>query len=142
MNIKFKDAAHKEFFAAAVRRADCRNDPYRLALFYTLGLHGELRRNIDGLYDFKRRQIIFEGLNAPWQTCGSARATRLAFNLYNGFDCDTGEDRMENGAYYTPYELFCDGNTPYFFEAVKLRYTEYCHEAEPNCEDDEDEYEL
>ena len=139
MNIRFADAAHKDFFLAAVKRAECPNDPYRLALFYTLGLHDELRRNITGLYDFKERQILFEGLNAPWQTGSTARATRLAFNLYNGFDGDTGESRLENGTYYTPYELFCDAGMPYFFEAVKLRYPEYCHEAGTDYEDG-DEY--
>jgi hypothetical protein len=126
MNVQFATDAHRAFFTSAVKKANCANDLYRLALFYTLGLHSELRRNIYSLYDFKEQRILFEGLTAPWQTSGTLRATRLAFNLYNGFVGDTGDGYTESGALYTPYELFCDGSSPYFFEAVKLRYPEYC----------------
>lgn len=119
--MNFIDKAHKDFFLECVERANAQSDPYHLALFYTLGLTADTRNHIADLYNFKEKAIVFEGLTAGWQTSGSIRITRLAFNLYNGFN---GDERIDHPELYTPYELFCDHNAPYMFEAVKLRYPE------------------
>lgn len=57
---------------------------------------------------------------------------RLAFNLYcNGtpsvsdYEYDT-EKALEESQEYSVEELFCCGYAPYFWEAVKIRYPEYC----------------
>ena len=55
------------------------------------------------------------GLHEGWQTGGSIRLTRLAFNLWNGY-AEKGDERMS-----TPYEIFDCGYAPYFFEAIRLK---------------------
>lgn len=124
----FKDISHEQFYEGNVIRADRQHDPYRKALFYLLGLTDETRRHIYDVYDFQENSILLEGLRAGWQTGTSSRLTRLAFNLYSGY---TGED--ERNAYqYSPYYLFDNGLMPFFFEAVKLRYSEYDRRFVPN----------
>ena len=117
----FLNEAHRDFFHTNVERTKTHHDPYHLALFYALGLTDDTRRNIADLYDFREKGISTDGLYKGWQTSGSLRVTRLAFNLYNGWN---GEDGGELSGYYTPYDLFCDGLAQYFFEAIKLRYPE------------------
>ncbi len=122
----FKDKGHEEFYNFNVARTNSAKDPYRKALFYTFGLTGETRRNIDRLYNFKKRCIEFDGLHDGWQTGTSMRVTRLAFNLFNGFNGDTGEDEPIDECHkYTPYELFDNSLMVYMFEAVKLLYPDY-----------------
>ena len=117
----FKDISHEQFYEGNVIRANREHDPYREALFYLLGLTDETRRYIHDVYDFQENSIRPEGLHAGWQTGTSSRLTRLAFNLYSGY---TGED--ERNAYqYSPYYIFNNELMPFFFEAVKLRYSEY-----------------
>lgn len=50
------------------------------------------------------------------------RVSRLAFNLWNGF----AEEGYE--ALSSPYELFDSNYAPYFYEAIRQRYPEYCRE--------------
>lgn len=120
---KFIDNEHQSFYENQVVRTHSQDDPYRKALFYTLGLTDETRRNINSLYDFKENCIKVESLEKAWQTSISTKVTRLAFNLYNNFH---GTDEIdESGSNYTPYELFCSGFMEYMFEAVRLRYPEY-----------------
>ncbi|WP_144938650.1 DUF6075 family protein [Paenibacillus sp. 32O-W] len=47
-------------------------------------------------------------------------SSRLAFNLWNGWT-EEGAER-----YSAPNELFACGYAPYFFEAIYLRYPEFC----------------
>ena len=126
----FMDGQHKKFYADCIVKANAQNDPYRKALFYTLGLTKETRRQIHSLYDFNERVILTEGLNESWQTGTSLRASRMAFNLYNGFTGDISDGGISQSSdLYTPYCLFDTGLLPYFFEAAKLRYPEYCRHA-------------
>lgn len=64
------------------------------------------------------------------QTGTSKKVTRLAFNLFNGAVCDSDEDFENNrvSPYYAVDEIFCCGLAPYFYQAIKLRYPEYCSE--------------
>lgn len=122
----FKDLEHEEFYNKVVEQTNSSNDPYRKALFYTLGLTEPTRRNIDSLYNFKERCIDFNGLRNGWQTGTTTKVTRLAFNLYNGFAGSTGDDdHNDDPENYTPYNLFDTGLMIYMFEAIKLRYPEY-----------------
>ncbi len=55
----------------------------------------------------------------------------MAFNLYcNGtpsvFDIEDSEERLKECRCYTVEDLFCCGYARYFWEAVKIRYPEYC----------------
>ena len=124
MKTRFINTEHRDFFMNIVSRTQTQNDPYRAALFYVLGLTHETRRNIESLYDFERRGIKIDGLNAGWQTGTSTKITRLAFNLYNDFSGENEKDSQ----FYTPSELFCHELAPYCLEAIKLRYSEYFRE--------------
>ncbi len=70
----------------------------------------------------KERLIKPEALHEGWQTGGSARLTRLAFNLWNGY-VEKGEESLS-----TPYEMFDCGYAPYFYEAIRIKYPEYCRD--------------
>lgn len=123
MEYKFKDEDHKVFFEEQVTKTNSKNDPYRKALFYTLGLTEETRKNIGNLYNFKENCIEFDGLKKGWQTGTTIRICRLAFNLFNGLYGQ--HDEVESAVDYTPYGLFDCGLMDYMLEAVKIRYEEY-----------------
>lgn len=126
--MKFKDKEHKDFYFMQIARTHSSKDPFRKALFYTLGLTGETREHINDLYDFKENCIDFEGLKKPWQTGGTGKVTRLAFNLYNGY---CGEaDEKDCPSRYTPYNLFDCEFLPYMLEAVKVLLEAYAKEIE------------
>ncbi len=133
--IIFNGEKHKGFFESCVERADAQNDPYRRALFYALGICEETRKHINAFYDFDEKCINFDALSAPWQTSGTRRICRLAFNLFNGFHYSPlprGSNTWETlepdtDGDFTPYELFAAPEAGYMLEAVKIRYPEYTH---------------
>lgn len=119
--------AHKEFYnihLQNVREQDC----YHKALIYCLGICADTRRNINRIYDFKTGYIKPECLNEGWQTSGTARVVRMAFNLYcnamPGID-ENSKNLLQECRGYTVEDLFCCDYAPFFFEAIKLRYPEY-----------------
>lgn len=119
--MKFNSKEHEQFFYTLVN--NCKNiDTYHQSLFYTLGIDKDCREHIKDLYDIKNDSIKIDGLKKEWQTSGSDLTTRLAFNLWNGY----AQDGYENES--TPSELFACEYARYFFEAIKLRYPEYCKE--------------
>lgn len=122
-NIRFASKEHKAFYSQMLIKTR-NDDPYHRAFFYAMGICEETRRNIGSLFNFKNGGIDPEGLAAPWQTGGTRRLCRLAFNLWNGWTEEGKEIRS------TPYELFDCGFAPYFFEAIRLRYPEYCRGLE------------
>lgn len=117
---KFLDADHQAFYEKMVKTCKIGEDPYRKAFFYTLGLTEETRRNIETLYDFNDRCIIFDGENAVWQTSTTRRITNLAYNLFNGYAGSL--EAGESGSSYTPYNIFCDSLREYMFEAVRILF--------------------
>lgn len=121
--IQFASKEHKAFYSQMLLKTR-NDDTYHRAFFYAMGVCEETRRNIHSLFDFKNGGINPDGLSAPWQTGGTRRLCRLAFNLWNGFTEEGNEYRS------TPYELFDCGFAPYFFEAIRLRYPEYCRSME------------
>jgi hypothetical protein len=129
-SMKFKNKEHLEFLKKCLEYPGTPNDSYYKSLFYTLGLTNETRNNINSLYDFEKRTINFDGLKKGWQTGTSMKVTRLAFNLFNGAVSDSDEDFENNkvSTYYAVDEIFCCGLAPYFYQAIKLRYPEYCLE--------------
>ncbi len=120
--MKFINKYHEVFYKDCLRLTR-KNDSYRRALFYTLGIHEDTRKHINELYDFENECIILEALEKGWVTAGTYRACLLAFNLYNGY---TDYEPAES----TPYNLFCDSNASYYFEAIKIRYPEYIKEKQ------------
>lgn len=132
-NIIFKNKRHKEFFLTTMGK--CRyKDVYHEALVYCLGISEDTRKNIDRIYDFTSGCVKTECLHEGWQTSGSLRIIRMAFNLYNNgtpsvYDYDDSEEQLEECQRYTVEDLFCCGYAPYFWQAVKIRYPEYCGAA-------------
>jgi hypothetical protein len=118
--ILFSGGEHEQFYNQMMERCGRRADSYSRALFYLLGVCNETRRRVDSMFSFEEMCIQPESLHSAWQTGSTSKLTRLAFNLWNGW--------MEEGAEQlsTPYELFACGLAPYFLQAVKLRYPEYC----------------
>jgi len=128
--ITFKNTEHEKFYEKYLQK--CRyQDVYHKALVYCLGIDSDTRRNVNRIYDFKTGCVKTDCLREGWMTSGSARIIRMAFNLYcNGtpsvLDCEDAEEQLRECQGYTVEELFCCGYARYFWEAVKIRYPEYC----------------
>ena len=116
--MKFKGQNHQKFFFEAMKKCK-RDDSYHRAFFYIMGLTSATRFNINDLFDFEEDLIKPDGLHAAWQTGGTVRICRMAFNLWN--DYITEEDAYK----FTPSDLFCCEFAPYFVTAICLRYPEY-----------------
>ena len=119
--IRFESKERENFFYSMLKRTG-NTDSYHQAFFYCVGISDTTRRNVERIFDFKQGHIRPEGLHEGWQTGGSIRLTRLAFNLWNGYT-EKEDERMS-----TPYEIFDCGYAPYFFEAIRLKYPDYCRE--------------
>ena len=119
--IRFVDREHLAFYNQNLNSAG-KNDPYHKAFFYVMGISNDTRRNIQKVFNFEEDCIRTDGLFDGWQTSGSERLTRLAFNLWNGWNGDGGA---------TPYDLFDCEYAPYMMEGIRLRYPEYCRELTP-----------
>lgn len=119
--IKFASKEHKDFFLVMPHKSG-NSDSYHRAFLYCVGISDTARRNVKRIFDFEQDRIIPEGLHEGWQTGGTVRLTRLAFNLWNGY-VEQGEESMSS-----PYEIFDCNYAPYFYEAIRLRYPEYCRE--------------
>lgn len=116
----FKDEQHKKSYEEFKLRACISEyDKERQSLFYLLSILDDTRKHINDLYDFKENWIKHEGLSASWQTGGTTKITKLAFNLYNGWH---GEGDRDN---YSPLHLFSVSadNREYLLEAIRIRFS-------------------
>ncbi|WP_294102866.1 DUF6075 family protein [uncultured Ruminococcus sp.] len=127
----FYDEEHEKMFNDLCKKMPYL-DGYHLSLAYLLTMDHVLRDHIGSLYDGKKDEIVFEGLNEPFQTNASSKTTRLAFNLWNGsvYDSDdpetyinkAGEKSYVPSKYYAPDNIFNCTYAPYYMEALKLRF--------------------
>ena len=128
--IIFCDESHKQFFEEQI--VNCRyQDVYHMALIYCLGISQDTRTHIDRIYDFKEGLVKPECLQEGWITSGSERIVRMAFNLYCNGTPSTNlfnnlEEKLRECRNYNAEVLFCCSYAPYFYQAIKLRYPEYC----------------
>ena len=128
--IIFMDEEHKRFFTKNLPK--CSDfDVYLMALIYCLGIDRTVREHFEKVYDLKNGEIQTEVLQEGWQTSGSKRAIRLAFNLYTSGiasvdDYEDEEEKLDECRSYAVEEIFCCGYAPYFWQAVRLRYPEFC----------------
>ena len=127
--IMFKSNAHEKFYYEKLKEVQYQ-DEYHMALCYCLGISNDTRRNISRIYDFKTDCVKPECLNEGWQTSGSMKVVRMAFNLYcNGTPSVNEENTPEEQLYecrqYSVEELFCCEYAPFFWQAIQLRYPEY-----------------
>lgn len=80
-NIIFQGEMHKKFFLLYL--PECRNeDVYHQALIYCLGISRDTREHVEEIYDFETGCVKTECMSAGWQTSGSLKIIRMAFNLY------------------------------------------------------------
>ena len=100
LNIRFASAEHRDFFLRMMSEAR-KNDCYHQSFFYVMGIAPETRANIRQMFDFKQDCIKPEGMHGGWQTSGTVRVCRLAFNLWNGYT------EPEHSNAYSPEDLFC-----------------------------------
>ena len=125
----FKNGEHEKFYYGMLRHMRFQ-DCYHRALVYVLGISGDTRRNFKQIYDIESGCVRTECLQEGWQTSGSGRIIRMAFNLYcNGtpsvYDYEDHEEQLKECRCYTVEDLFCCEYAVYFWEAVKIRYPEY-----------------
>lgn len=128
-NIIFANESHKHFFYDTLKKVRYM-DEYHIALCYCLGINDDTRNNIDQIYDFAFGCVKPECLQKGWQTSGSLKVIRLAFNLYcNGTpsvnEDDSPDDQLMECQLYTVEDIFQCSYAPYFVQAIKLRYPEY-----------------
>lgn len=132
--ICFISSPHDSFFCGKVvefkERYHKSPDEYHKALFYCLGINCDTRRNFENIYDWQTDCIKPECLKEGWQTSGSKKVVRMAFNLFCGGTPSVDENEsVEKQLYeckqYAVEELFCCMYAPFFWEAVKIRYSEY-----------------
>lgn len=127
--INFISDAHETFYYEKLK--EVRNpDVYHKALCYCLGINDDTRRNIYSIYDFKNGNVKPECLHEGWQTSGSVRVVRMAFNLYcndtpSVYEYKGAEKQVKECSQYTVEELFCCAYAPYFWQAIQIRYPEY-----------------
>jgi len=129
----FKNNAHKAFYnhqtalarSSAGKEADC----YTKSLIYTLGICDDTRRRFESIYDAKGRRIVTDAILAAWQTSGSLKVTRLAFQLFTDGTpsafIDYDKPDVDECRRYSVSDIFCCEFAPYFVEAIKIRYPEY-----------------
>ncbi len=127
--ITFRNQEHDMFYRSCLPR--CRQqDVYHKALVYCLGISGDTRRNIERIFDFEKGSVKPRCLEEGWITSGSAKVVRMAFNLFcNGTPSAyalEGDEKVKECQRYTVEDLFCCEYAVYFWEAVKVRYLEYC----------------
>lgn len=100
------------------------------AISSSVGMNEDTRRNVDRIYNFKTGCVKPECLHEGWQTSGSAKVVRMAFNLYcNGTpsvdDEQDTEEQVDECRRYSVEDLFCCCYAPYFWQAIQIRYPEY-----------------
>lgn len=128
-SIVFISKAHEKFYYEKLKQVRYQ-DVYHKALCYCLGISDDTRRNVDRIYDFKSGMVKLECLHDGWQTSGSVRVVRMAFNLYcNGtpslYEYEDTEEQVKECGRYSAEELFCCSYAPFFWQAVQIRYPEY-----------------
>ncbi len=127
--INFINEAHEKFYYEKLKEVRYQ-DEYHKALCYCLGINNDTRRNVDSIYDFKTGCVKTECLHEGWQTSGSVKVVRRAFNLYcnaipNVDDYKDTEEQINECRKYSVEELFCCAYEPYFWQAIQIRYPEY-----------------
>lgn len=90
--IRFSSKEHERFFYQMLAKCG-KHDSYYSSFFYCVGISEDTKNHVDRMFDFKERLIKPEALHEGWQTGGSARLTRLAFNLWNGY-VEKGEESL------------------------------------------------
>lgn len=120
--IQFRDDEHKAVYNDLMQRMAAEDwDTNRAAFAYLVALDPVCRDHIRELYDFEDGCIHSDALSAAWQTGTSMKTTRLAFNLFT--DSTAWTDDPER---LSPVELFSCDYAPYYWQAIQIRFPQYC----------------
>ena len=116
----FQNERHEQQYHALLTKMK-KHDSYHKSVAYLMAL-GELVPN--DVFDFEKDVIKPEGLYEGWQTGSSRKATRLMFNLWNGFTQDEDESGdWKTSRYYAVDEIFSNHEfAPFFYEAIRIRF--------------------
>lgn len=117
-NIIFISDAHEKFYYEKLQEVRYQ-DVYHKALCYCLGINGDTRKNADRIYNFKTGSVKTKCLHEGWQTSGSLKVVRMAFNLYcnstpSVWDYEDAEEQVNECRQYTVEDIFCCAYAPYF----------------------------
>lgn len=126
----FADREHEKFYYEKLEQARYQ-DCYHQALIYTLGISRDTREHFSQIYNIKTGSIMPKCLSEGWQTSGSVRVVRLAFNLYTDVTPSINnykrkDEQIEECQLYSVSDIFCCSYALYFWEAIKLRYPDCC----------------
>lgn len=127
--LRFINGLHEVFYNEKLKEVRYQDECHK-ALCYCLGICDETRKNFNQIYDIKTGCVNPECLHKGWQTSGSAKVVRMAFNLYcNGIPSlhlhNNLIDQFAECEEYSVENLFACGYAPYFWQAVQIRYPEY-----------------
>lgn len=127
--IIFANKEHEKFYYEKLKEVRY-TDVYHKALIYCLGINDDTRRNVNQIYDFKTGCVKTKCLQEGWQTSGSVKVVRMAFNLYcnntpSVDDYKNAKDQLIECRQYSAEKLFCCSYAPYFWQAIQIRYPEY-----------------
>ena len=120
--MKFSSYEHLLFYNRLAGGTGMPDDPNHQALVYLLGVLPDTRRRFRESFNAEKDLIIPSVLNKPWQTGGTQRVTRLAFNLFNGFSGYAGKRKKEQECMYTPDQIMEPSLLEYYLDACRLRY--------------------
>ena len=126
----FTNEEHERFYYEKLEQARYQ-DCYHKALIYILGISEDTRNHFSQIYDIKSGFIKPECLHQGWQTSGSVRVVRIAFNLYTDGtpsvdDYKRKDEQIRECREYSVSDIFCCGYAMYFWQGIQLRYPEYC----------------
>jgi len=125
----FISAEHRDFYVEQFATGGVKNDCYHRALVYTLGICDDTRCRFSEIYDREGHRIISETINCGWQTSGSLKVTRLAFNLFTDITStaygDDGSKDFVECSKYSVSDIFCSPFAAFFMQAIAIRYPDY-----------------
>lgn len=121
MKIKFYNEEHKNRYENVISRMRA-TDSYHSSVAYLLSLDDNCYKHINDLFDFDDDSIKSDGLNKAWNTSTTLKVVRLAYNLWNGY-CYNSVDEVDRN--FCVDNIFCCSYAEYFYQAIRLRYSEY-----------------
>lgn len=124
----YEDFSHKVMFEEYVEMIPERlhNNREYLSLLYLLSSNKDIRAHVEDVFDFDELEIKpYSYARHGWQTSGSLRITRMAYNLFNGNKLNGVEEDdeyySEDG--YSVNDLFDSNNLDLFIQALTIRYS-------------------
>ena len=120
--MKFRNQEHKDRFYAILGQMTCQDD-YHKSAAYLMTLDDVLYKHVGEIYDFDERIINSPLIKAAWQTHTSRKTFRLLINLWNGAYNDSYSKMSRTSMYFAPDEIFNSEYAPFYWEAIKLRFS-------------------